>query len=321
MKRLSFLSIIALMFTLTYLFCGSALADGLRAWGNDCCGQLSELPTETHFVAIAAGKEQGLGLTQGGIVIAWGTDYQDLDTVPVGLGLCRAIGAGWKHSLVIKTDGSLAAWGENYDGQCTVPAGTDYDAVDGGEYYSIALKTDGSIVHWGDDSNDLDEPPAGNDFVAISAGMTHCLALKDNGTVVGWGRNYENQCNVPAGTFLGIAAGKECSFGLKTDGSIVHWGSPAVYGVDVTNVPAGNDYVAISFRYMHGLALKSDGSIVGWGAGTDASGHPHYGQANPPAGTDYTAVATGGYWSLTMITAPGSASKGLQGTYLFLLGD
>jgi hypothetical protein len=95
--------------------------------------------------------------------------------------------------------------------------------------------------------------------------------------LVGWGRlgcNFENQCDVPIGTYKGIADGKDCSFGLKTDGSIVHWGSPAVYGFDINDVPAGNDHVAIAFRYMHGLALKSDGSVLGWGAGTQVGEHP-----------------------------------------------
>ena len=65
-------------------------------------------------------------------------------------------------------------------------------------------------------------------------------------------------------------------------------------------VPPGSDFVEISAGYVHGLARKTDGSVVGWGAGTTASGHPHWGQAMPPAANDYQAISGGLYWSLSM---------------------
>ena len=43
----------------------------------------------------------------------------------------------------------------------------------------------------------------------------------------------------------------------------------------------------------HSLALKSDGSIVGWGDND-------YGQATPPAGNDFIAIAAGSYHSLAL---------------------
>ena len=52
------------------------------------------------------------------------------------------------------------------------------------------------------------------------------------------------------------------SLALKSDGSLVGWGDN---GYGQTNVPAGNDFVAIAAGDYHSLALKSDGSLVGWG--------------------------------------------------------
>jgi hypothetical protein len=43
--------------------------------------------------------------------------------------------------------------------------------------------------------------------------------------------------------------------------------------------------------------LKADGSIVGWGA-------DYYGQATPPPGNGFTAIAAGHYYSLAIRKEP-----------------
>ena len=73
------------------------------------------------------------------------------------------------------------------------------------------------------------------------------------------------------------------SLALKSDGSLAGWG---YNGYGQTNVPAGNDFVAIAAGDDHSLALKSDGSLAGWGDNGD-------GQTNVPAGNDFVAIAAG----------------------------
>ena len=57
------------------------------------------------------------------------------------------------------------------------------------------------------------------------------------------------------------------------------------------------EYVAIAAGCSHSLALKSDGSIVGWG-------NNEYGQATPPEGNDFIAIAAGHFQSLAIRRKP-----------------
>ncbi len=211
----------------------------------------------------------------------------------------------------------IIGWGFNVNSQVIPPpVGNDFVAIDaGGVFYaitpfahSLALKSDGSIVGWGANDYGQATPPDGNNFVAIAAGGVHSLALKSDGSIVGWGHNYRGsycgQATPPDGNdFVAIAAGGFHSLALKSDGSIVGWGNN--YEGQATP-PAGSDFVAIAAGWYHSLALKSNpsgagGSIVGWGAGGPGqSGYPHYGQAMPPAGSDFVAIATGWKHSLAL---------------------
>ena len=52
---------------------------------------------------------------------------------------------------------------------------------------------------------------------------------------------------------------------LRSDGSLVAWGDNSL---GQTDVPTGNDFVAIVAGDGYNLALKSDGSLVAWGEDT-----------------------------------------------------
>ncbi len=63
---------------------------------------------------------------------------------------------------------------------------------------------------------------------------------------------------------------------------------------DECNVPAGNDYVDISAGQRHSMALKSDGSIVVWGS-------DNLNQiTDKPDGNDFTAITAGDWHSLAI---------------------
>jgi hypothetical protein len=273
----------------------------LEAWGYDGTFQLStNLPPGSDFISIAAGAEHGVALKSNGTVVAWGNDAHGQNTPPVSLGTCTAIGAGGDTAYAIETAGTIVAWGDDYLGTVSsVPAGT-YTAVDGGEFFAVALATNGSIAAWGSDTyGQVTNVPSGTDFVQVVAGDSHGVALRSDGSLASWGHFNGTSGQPTSGVFTQVSAGHNYSLALKSDGSIVHWGDdPWGYGVD--EVPTGNDFEEISAGYVHGLARKTDGSVVGWGAGEDASGHPHWGQAMPPARNDFQAISGGLYWSLSM---------------------
>jgi len=74
-------------------------------------------------------------------------------------------------------------------------------------------------------------------------------------------------------------------------GSIFIWGAND-FG-QRTNIPAGNDFIAVAAGRYHTVALRENGTLVAWGDNM-------YGQCNAPAGNEYTAIAAGGMNSMAL---------------------
>ncbi len=79
-------------------------------------------------------------------------------------------------------------------------------------------------------------------------------------------------------------------------------------GYGQSNVPAGNNYVAVAAGYYHSLALKPDGSLEAWGRNWE-------GECDVPTGTDYAAIAGGVEFSLAIKTDGSLAAWGLNGDH------
>ncbi|MBP7051906.1 MAG: hypothetical protein KBE65_12905 [Phycisphaerae bacterium] len=284
---------------LTVCATGLSQAGELRAWGLDRDGQVTGIPAGGDYAAVAAGDAHGLALRSDGIVVAWGRNDDGQCDVPTGV--YRAIGAGADFSLAVRSDGSIAAWGYDGGGQVSgVPQGTNFVAVDGGEFFAVALRSDGSLVAWGNDRwGQVSDVPSGTGFTAVAAGDDHAVALRSDGSLAAWGYWAALDGMPTTGAFTAIAAGGAFSVAIRDDGSLVWWGLDSHgYGLDL--VPRGEDFVAASAGYLHGLALRRDGTLVGWGAGAEVGDHPDWGQAVPPDGNDFEAIAGGLYFSLAL---------------------
>jgi hypothetical protein len=179
-----------------------------------------------------------------------------------------AIAAGGYHGLARRANGSVAAWGWNVTNQTNVPAGTDYLDAAGGAFHSAAVRgagPTGSIATWGTSSWGLGAAPAGDDFTAVTAGYSHSVTLRSNGTLAAWGlqdgtaNDYGQVTDTPleAG-YAAVEAGDHFNVALKADRSLAAWGQGTS---GQTNVPAGNNYMAIAAGQAHALAISEPGML------------------------------------------------------------
>lgn len=165
------------------------------AWGNNNEGQLGDgttnprslpqavaLPGDPTVVAIAAGTEFSLVLTDDGTAYAWGLNLEgrlgDGTTedrlLPVAVALPDGpsfvdVAAGSGHALALASDGALYAWGLNDVGQL-------------GDGTTSARSLPGPVA-----------APAGTSFAAVDAGGSHVLALTEGGALLAWGWNARGQ--------------------------------------------------------------------------------------------------------------------------------
>ncbi|MAE66785.1 MAG: hypothetical protein CMJ18_21155 [Phycisphaeraceae bacterium] len=234
----------------------------LFAWGWNDYGQC-DVPAGHGFVAIAAGHFHSLALRSDGSIVAWGRRAD----APAGRDFV-AITAGAHHSLALKADGAIVGWGASRLGRTDVPKGNGFTAIAAGIDHGLALRTDGSLVAWGSNRYGQTEVPSGRNFKAIAAGGYHNVVLQTDGSLTTWGTEKPSDPRVraPAGhEFNDVAASRYEFFHavtLREDGSLNAWGW-SQYGQ--TDVPSGNDFVAVASGSWHNLALRSNGSIVGWG--------------------------------------------------------
>lgn len=207
-------------------------------WGRNSYGQLAQPITSPYkndnptpvklpepVIAIAAGDNHTLAVTESGDVWAWGRNaFGQLgensgdSSTPVkvsGLSGIVAVAAGAEHSVALQSDGTVWTWGRNTTGQLgngettdvnntprKVPGLTNIMEIAAGDNHTLALKQDGTTI-WAWGSNAYGQLGDGgredklypiqvqgiNGVTSIAAGDNHTIALKNDGTVWEWGRN------------------------------------------------------------------------------------------------------------------------------------
>src|SRR4051794_30704575 len=102
--------------------------------------------------------------------------------------------------------------------------------------------------------------------LAVLTSLVFCaqvISAPIAGRIVAWGRNDDGQTNVPLGNDFIAVAGGN-GFSIALHAD----GSLVAWGdnwAGQTNVPAGHDFVDVAAGDSYGLALKADGSVVEWG--------------------------------------------------------
>jgi uncharacterized repeat protein (TIGR01451 family) len=150
---------------------------------------------------------------------------------------------------------------------------------------------------------------------SVTAGTAHtCSVVAGNGKlppntleddlVECFGDNFSGQSGpVAAGMFDQLSAGAFHTCGLTTAGSIACWGNDS--SGQVSDAPAGTDFIQLDSGFEHTCAVRSDRSVVCWGE--DA-----FGQLTPPPG-QFVQVAAGNVHSCGLTLTGTIACWGLDG--------
>jgi len=315
----------------------------LYAWGDGDFGRLGtgdatdkSSPVTvaggiTNWSSIDAGKRHSLGVTDSGVLYAWGTGFKgrlgtgdSIDrssptTVVGGITNWSSVAADEEHSLGLTDTGVLYAWGDNLGGRLgtgdtirrsspvTVAGGiTNWSSVDTGEEHSLGLTDTGELYAWGDGgigrlgtgdeirkSSPVTVLGGITNWSLIAAGKYHSLGLTDTGVLYAWG--YANGGRLGTGdtisrssptTVVGgitnwssVAGGGAHSLGFTDTGVLYAWGGNnwQNYGQLGTNdridksspatVVGGITNWSLIAAYDHSLATTDNGLLYTWGDG------------------------------------------------------
>jgi alpha-tubulin suppressor-like RCC1 family protein len=261
------------------------------AWGCNGQGRLGDntvvstsspvqvLGDFTDWCQVSAGCVHSLGVTQGGIAYAWGSNLQgrlgDNTTVskssPVSVvggftDWCQ-LSAGGCHSLGTRQNGTAWAWGNNFAGRLgdntgynrlspvSVVAGfTDWCQVSAGKDHSLGTRQNGTAWAWGyntlgrlgDNTIVIRSSPVSvvgdfTDWCQLSAGSDHSLGVRQSGTAWAWGAG---------------------SVGRLGDNTTINKSSP------VQIVGGFTDWCQLSAGGYHSLGTRQNGTAWAWGAGS-----------------------------------------------------
>jgi alpha-tubulin suppressor-like RCC1 family protein len=273
------------------------------AWGRNHRGQLgigttidTTSPQQVDLggalagkrvIAVAAGEDFSLALTDEGRVYSWGSNQRGQlgngtttdSSVPVAVDASGAlsgktitkIAAGLGHAVALASDGKVITWGFNSNGQLGIGSAATQVLV------PTAVESTGVL--------------AGKSVTAIAAGYFHSLALGANGHIYAWGFNFIGQLgdgstddrSVPVEvartgplsdqTVSAIAAGGYHSLAATSAGNVVSWGdyiqfvTPGDGGelLPVAVPLAGARVAKLAAGLFYSVALTDDGRILSWG--------------------------------------------------------
>ena len=237
----------------------------------------------TDWSAISAGQDHSLGVTDTGVLYAWGEDNRgqlgtgnEIDrsspvTVAGGIANWSSVAAGREHSFGVTDTGVLYAWGRGDSGRLGTGDRTDR---------SSPVTVVGGITNWS----------------SIAAGSVHNLGLTDTGVLYAWGDNQWGSAGLlgtgdeiprssPVTVVGGITnwssvdAGERHNLGVTDTGVLYAWGN-GTWGIlgtgDTVNksspvtVAGGiTDWSSIAASRLHSLGVTDTGVLYAWGNNGD----------------------------------------------------
>jgi len=248
-------------------------------------------------IAIAAGSDHGLALTEVGAVVTWGNAPKPPEDLPTVV----AIAAGTFVSLALLADGSVVGWGAT-----EVPAGLrEVTSIAAGGGMCFAVKRDGTVVGWGKHHHFEQVEPvlwtSQASPAAVSKGGGFALSVEVNGRVTRQGLGDFTLGELPEPPLAvqsnveSVSAGFAHASALTRQGTVVTWATEDQLATAGLATPSNlRDVSAVAAGGAFSLALGRGGTVVGWGRN-------EFGQTDVPDGlADVVAVAAGTHFAMAL---------------------
>ncbi len=231
--------------------------------GDELLGDVFVPPLNWEgVVAVSAGSSSRwlAGLKDDGRVVVAGALNIDVDGYL--LDRCVAIAAGTDHLLALTDDGSVVGWGENGAGQIDVPLpNEDFVAIAAGDLFSCGMKSDGRVLLWGAAINGGSGVPDPNNFgLRRSAVVPSVGSARGGYTVSISGYNLGNGSDVTNVTLCGVPASEILT--QSPTQLVIRAGAslPRIGDVEVYSENYGKTIATNSFSYAHKLSIYGEPS-------------------------------------------------------------
>jgi hypothetical protein len=180
------------------------------------------------------------------------------DNVPTDTGWIR-VAAGRDHALAIRSNGTLFAWGKNDAGQLNLPANARYSDIAAGEQFSIGLTVEGNEGAGGyiytagaDESGQVSGAPKDRDtYIMIAAGPNTAGALTHDGHILTWGRVLTGIPTPTDGDYTDLIIGDSFGIALKEPTKELHITGPISPGQVIPNTDGVDDVLPDNLVIWH----------------------------------------------------------------------
>jgi alpha-tubulin suppressor-like RCC1 family protein len=227
------------------VYCGLTMENGVKCWGIDNSGVISDAPTRTDLISVTPGYDFGCATTKDYLVVCWGKHGDNREAVPLHQ-FYKTVQNGMYTTCGITFTGKIECWGHNGHGLLSHPVDDTKQYVELRCVYACcALDENRSVVCWGYNSHgEVSKAPTSlKNIKQLSAGVHHFCVLKEDDSIQCWGRNSKGESSNPSGNdWLALGdMGIHESCAMNKQHKIICWGHN---NKQQLNVPTGKNWLA-----------------------------------------------------------------------------
>ena len=184
--------------------CALTVGGGIKCWGDDSRGQISELPKEPIYTQLGAGWWFTCGLDREEAIHCGGYNgTRQTNGPPADSGPYVQITLGNDFGCALDSFGAAHCWGNHRFGQLKVPEGVRFSQIAAGGYHVCGITTTSEVICWGGEAQAFAsigflDVPADAQFVRLAALRYQTCGRTTTGEIVCWGEGRFNEEHYPA---------------------------------------------------------------------------------------------------------------------------